>query len=82
MAGARRAGALPDRQLWIWVVGDGAGPRWRLERQWFDRFGDKLRFRGKNSDQVRDSLHFSGTTVYLDRNPIQEAALRLETLDD
>ena len=52
------------------------------ENQWFDRYGDKLRFRGKNSDKIRDSVHFRGGSVYLVSDPEHDVGLWLETLDD
>ena len=51
-----------------------------MERQWFDRFGDLLRFRGKDHDEVRSTLHFHDDVVYLDRDPKHQAGLWMDDL--
>ncbi len=36
-----------------------------MEQQWLDSLDDMIRFRGKNSDAVRQSMEWKGDLVYV-----------------
>ena len=56
-----------------------------MEQQWFDSFGDLIRFRGKNSDAERQTVQWKEDLVYLSpgsADDVLDANLYLEYLDD